>query len=138
MTLKKKIQLMRKQLDANNSSDSEEIDDDLEEITEIKEPIYSDLNNGMFVLVKFPSEKNKKINYTYVCTIQMIHDDKHEIVVMALHAIDTANTVFVVDEADISSVSFDQIVGILEEPILQCSGARLKYKFRTKIPVCEK
>lgn len=61
-----------------------------------------------------------------------------QIYIMALNSIDTANTFFVVDEGDISMFTFDLIVGVLNEPELQCSGTRLKYKFKTKIPVCEK
>lgn len=52
MTLQKKIKQLKKSLTNKDSSVSEEIDDDPEEITEVIKAIFSKLRNAMFVLVE--------------------------------------------------------------------------------------
>uniref|UniRef100_A0A8D8TPP5 Uncharacterized protein n=1 Tax=Cacopsylla melanoneura TaxID=428564 RepID=A0A8D8TPP5_9HEMI len=134
------IKTLRKQ-NKKYSSDSEDIDDDLEEEPLlIKHVEHSELKVGMFVLVKFSGVK-ARINYTYLCLIQRLpcldeFDD--DIVVMALNSIDMSCTTFVVDEGDISFIKGHQIIGSLEEPEIITHGTRLRYLFRAKVPVNEK
>ncbi|XP_063217115.1 uncharacterized protein LOC134527954 [Bacillus rossius redtenbacheri] len=90
------------------------------------------LKEGDFVLVSFPGLKNLK--YRFVCTIQKITDGEY-IEVMGLKSSDKNNTVFRIDEDDVSFVKHYQILKKLPTPRIVPIGDRIRYKFDNPVEV---
>lgn len=107
----------------------DEKEDEIEQIKVIEN--INQLKNGCFVLVNFMGGKRNSQKFVYVCTVQQIIGQ--EISVMALNCVDTARKSFVANENDISLVTLDQIVGILDNPEIVAIGERLRYIFPVSI-----
>lgn len=77
-----------------------------------------------------------KFEYKYVCIVQEVYN-KNEIEVMAMNCMDTAKTTYRANEADVSCIKFESIIGLLPTPKIQYSGERVRYVFEQPVDVCE-
>ncbi|KAF4527598.1 hypothetical protein B566_EDAN015152 [Ephemera danica] len=95
-----------------------------------------DIVVGAYFLVKFISEGRRVKEYQYVCTVQYVYEE--EVQVMAYTSQNSANTVFLPKENDVSIVPFKHIMCCLPEPEILPRGDRYFYQFKNPIAVIEK
>lgn len=123
-----------------------DIDDDLisesvksaqEEDVCLQIPSVYGVKKGTFVLVEFVSGSRKRTKYRYVGLCKSELDEDGDVRIMYLKNCGEKNTLFKLNESDISDVNFDQIVAILPDPMLRMNGKRAYYKFKGSIDVYE-
>lgn len=92
-------------------------------------------NSGDYVLVKF---NVRQMEYRYAAVINQVDNEECELTVTFMKICDNMGRKFVMDEYDISDVSFDQILQKLPNPDLSQKGRRLFYYFPISVQVFEK
>lgn len=103
----------------------------------LQTPSVYGVKQGTFVLVEFVSGSKQKIKYKYVGLCKSELDEDGDVRIMYLKNCGERNTLFKLNESDVSDVTFDQIVAILPDPMLRLKGKRAFYKFKGSIDVYE-
>lgn len=100
---------------------------------------WKDLQPGNFILVKFHSTGKTRNTYRYACIVQGKDDDDGEVFVQGLKLLNAKSNEFIVNDKDLSSVKYEDIVQNLDEPtIVLKNGRQIVYKFKKSIDVFEK
>lgn len=94
------------------------------------------LKEGDFILAKFMGGKRSTTEFIYLCVIEHLYEDMAQI--LGFKSAETTKREFVVDEGDVSSITFDQIITILPSPEIQMKGERFRYIFNKPLKVKEK
>lgn len=100
---------------------------------------WKDLQPGNYILVKFRSTGKPRKSYRYACIVQGKDDDDGEVFVQGLKLLNAKSNEFIVNDKDLSSVKYEDIVQNLDEPtIVLKNGRQIVYKFKKSIDVFEK
>lgn len=112
------------------------LEDEPAEICEVIEP--NEVKIGDYVLVQFKGGKRKTVIYKYVCVVQKTYPVTDEYDVMCMNMISGNKTLFKLNEADVSLIHKNDIIGILPVPFMSCTGQHMQYCFAQPVDVCEK
>lgn len=124
-------------------SDDLEMDEEINDSSDYNEKKMEDMQNvdkenlkeGDFILVKFMGGKRKSTEFIYLCVVQSLDD---MIQVIGLKSVENSKKEFIVDEEDLSTITFDQILGILPNPEISMRGERFRYIFKNPLNIKEK
>lgn len=129
--------LQRKKGTENNSEVEENYSDVNEDNIELVNNFCREnLKEGDFILAKFMGGKRNTTEFIHLCVIEHLHEDMAQI--MGFKSAEITKREFVVDEDDVSSITFDQIITILPNPEIQMKGERFRYIFNKPLKVKEK
>ena len=134
----------------NESDESEEMNRILEELSDEHEDTHSDVPDevdylptdpknivpGKFILVKVLSGKRNSTKYRYVAKVEELVENDYN--VLGLKSLDTMKTTFKVVPNDLFTVSFEDILAILDQPVEASGEHETTYKFLKSVDVFER
>lgn len=113
----------------SSNSELEENDVEYEELVPVDK---ENIKKGQFVIVSFKAGKRMTTTKKYLCIVDEI-DSSDDVRVVSMKATDSSNQLFYVVDNDTSYVSYEQILGSINNPSIVARGERIYYKFNTKV-----
>lgn len=125
---------MRVSIEELNQSD----EDDVESLTavdpvQLSEPTLQNIANGAFILAKFKGRRRLTFYRSLYMVLQEPDPDDWEVMFISMKCVDDNKTVFKTNEQDASFVEFDNVLGVLPQPILYIQGVHYKFSGRVDI-----
>lgn len=90
------------------------------------------------MIVCFKGGKRLTSLYRYACVIEEVNEEEGECKVVSMKCMDNSHTNFVIVDTDVCFVSFEEVLGITQDPAICMKGERLFYKFPKALDVFEK